>query len=152
MKTITLILSLLIISISNAQSFGKMEVLGRWQTYDEKTEKPNGIIEFFYSNGQIKAKVIDGPEVYNADKSLKKDVKNPDKTKRSRLVKGMVFIYGFTWDAENHKYKKGKIYDSRSGGTYSAQMQLVTKDKLKVTGYLGITLFGKTVYWTRIKK
>ncbi|MCK5741317.1 MAG: DUF2147 domain-containing protein, partial [Chlorobi bacterium] len=26
------------------------------------------------------------------------------------------------------------------------------KDKIKVRGYIGISLFGKTVYWTRVKK
>ena len=152
MKIAVFLLVLLFSILGTSQTkYPKDAILGKWQTYDEKTNEPNGIIQFLYIKGKLVGKVIDGPGVYNTDGSLKKDSKNSDHAKRNRLIKGMVFIYGLTWLPEEHKYNKGRIYDSRSGNTFSANMEMVSINKLKVIGYFGITLFGKTVYWTRVK-
>ena len=45
----------------------------------------------------------------------------------------------------------GKIYDPRDGKTYKCKMTLQKDGTLKVRGYVGLSLFGKTVVWTRIE-
>ncbi len=151
MKNLIVFLALICSFSLSAQTFTKWDYAGKWRTYDDKTGKPNGKVEIYFSKGVIKVKVLEGPYVYNEDGSLRKDVKNPDPKKRNRYIKGMNFLYGFQWDENNRRFIKGKVYDSRTGNTYSAKLELVEKDKLKLTGYLGITLFGKTVHWTRLK-
>ncbi|MEZ4938063.1 MAG: DUF2147 domain-containing protein [Crocinitomicaceae bacterium] len=151
MKQLIFVLALVFSSIIVAQNWKQSDYVGKWRTYDDKTGEPNGKIELYLSNGSIVAKVLEGPYVRNADGSMAKDVKNPDEKLRTRLILGMNFLYGFQWDAENTRWIKGRVYDSRSGNTYSAKLELVEKDKMKLTGYMGITLFGKSVYWTRLK-
>jgi uncharacterized protein (DUF2147 family) len=43
----------------------------------------------------------------------------------------------------------GKIYDPKTGKTYSVALALTESDKLKVTGYLGVKMLGKSFLWTR---
>jgi hypothetical protein len=45
----------------------------------------------------------------------------------------------------------GKILDPKSGKLYKCYITLEENDKLKVRGYIGISLFGRTQYWNRLK-
>lgn len=47
-----------------------------------------------------------------------------------------------TWDG-------GWIFDPEANSKYDVELQLVAADKLKVTGYEGLKLFGQTMMWTR---
>ena len=77
-----------------------------------------------------------------------KDVKNPSKTLQGREVLGVELLSHFTYD--NGIYSGGEIYDPESGKTYSCKMTL-EGNRLKVRGYIGISLFGRTEYFERIK-
>lgn len=153
MKNLALffILFLSLSAFAQEKVYRQSDYVGTWKTYDDKTGKPNGKIELYLYKGSIKAKVLEGANVYNPDGSLAYDKKNPDPKKRNKTIKGMNFMYGFVWNPEKGSFEKGKVYDTRSGNTYSAKLVLVDRNKIKLTGYLGITLFGKSVYWTRIK-
>ena len=63
---------------------------------------------------------------------------------------GMVFMYGFEKRSDT-KWENGTIYDPKSGNTYSCTMELDGPDKLKVRGYIGISLIGRTDVWTRVR-
>lgn len=78
----------------------------------------------------------------------KVDINNPDKAKRSNPVIGLVILSGFKFDGDE-EWKGGDIYDPESGKTYSSYMYLKDKTTLKVRGYAGISLFGRTETWTR---
>ncbi len=80
--------------------------------------------------------------------SPRKDTKNPDPALQSRDVLGIELLTDFTY--ENGNYKGGKIYDPESGKTYDCKMNLVG-DNLKVRGYIGISLFGRTETFERIQ-
>ncbi len=77
-----------------------------------------------------------------------KDVRNPSKALRGRELLGIELFTHFTYD--NGGYTGGEIYDPQSGKTYSCKMVLEGK-KLKVRGFIGISLFGRTEYFERIK-
>lgn len=77
------------------------------------------------------------------------DGNNPDKQKRNNPVIGLVILAGFRYDGED-EWKGGDIYDPESGKTYSSYMYLKDKNTLKVRGYIGISLLGRTETWTRI--
>ena len=77
----------------------------------------------------------------------KHDRENPDASQRSRAIMGMNLVWGFKFDGE--KWSEGKIYNPEDGKTYSCYMELVAPNKLKVRGYVGVSLLGKAVEWTR---
>ena len=60
---------------------------------------------------------------------------------------GTIQVKNLAYDSKTGEWKNGKVlYD---GGEYSVNISFVEPKKLKVRGYLGISLLGKTVYWTK---
>jgi uncharacterized protein (DUF2147 family) len=84
------------------------------------------------------------------DGQIKVDRENPDPALKTKPVKGLVVLDGFVRSGDN-KWTDGTIYDPNNGKTYSCKLQL-KGDRLKVRGYIGISLLGRTTYWTRVKE
>jgi uncharacterized protein (DUF2147 family) len=83
----------------------------------------------------------------------KTDKNNPDEALRSRPELGLELLKDFTFDVDNDGnslYSDGTIYDPKNGKTYSCKMTLVG-NRLKIRGYIGISLFGRSETWTRVK-
>lgn len=81
--------------------------------------------------------------------NLKLDVKNSDNAKRDRPICGLQLVGGMKREGAG-TWQDGWIYNPRNGETYSAEMRAVSADQLKVRGYLGISLLGKSQIWTRV--
>ena len=75
------------------------------------------------------------------------DVKNPDSALRGRPLLGTDLILNFEFD--DRKWKHGRIYNPENGKQYKADLEL-EDGVLKVRGWLGIRLLGRTVTWTRV--
>ncbi|HEX4506015.1 MAG TPA: DUF2147 domain-containing protein [Alphaproteobacteria bacterium] len=81
------------------------------------------------------------------------DENNPDRNKRTDKMCGHLMMGGFhpskdpdlTWDG-------GWIYDPDHGSTYSGKIALVDKDTVKLRGFIGISLLGKTLVLRRHDK
>ncbi len=69
------------------------------------------------------------------------DSKNPDARLRQRNMLGVDLLTDFSYD--DGEYSGGEIYDPENGKTYSCKISFKGKD-LKVRGYIGISLFGRT--------
>jgi len=82
---------------------------------------------------------------------MQSDAKNPDETKRDRPMCGLPILWGFTQDSAN-AWEGGKIYKADDGDIYNANMELQSDGTLKVRGYVGISLLGKSQIWTRVQE
>jgi len=80
----------------------------------------------------------------------KVDRENPDPALRSRPADGLVILEGFVRSGPS-KWTDGTIYDPNNGKTYRCKMQL-KGERLKVRGYIGVSLFGRNAVWTRVKE
>ena len=78
------------------------------------------------------------------------DEKNPDKAEASKKLTGKVILRGLQYDDKN-EYKGGKIYDPESGKTYSCKATAQENGDLRVRGFIGAALFGRTTTWKRVK-
>lgn len=81
------------------------------------------------------------------DGKPKVDARNPDESKRSQPIIGLVLLKGFQKDG-THEYTDGTIYDPKNGKTYSCKMTM-NGNELDVRGYVGISLIGRTTRWTK---
>ncbi len=120
------------------------DVVGQW--YSEKNES---LIEIYKTGNKFYGKIIWLKEPLR-DGKPKVDDKNPDEKLRNRPLIGLVILKDFVFDGKD-EWSDGQIYDPKSGKTYSCFMELENKDKLKIRGYIGISLIGRTTYWTRKK-
>ncbi|MFK7911887.1 MAG: DUF2147 domain-containing protein [Akkermansiaceae bacterium] len=76
------------------------------------------------------------------------DTNNPDASKRSRKLIGLVILRGF--EKKGDKWIGGTVYDSASGKTYKGKIWM-EGGKLMMRGYVGVSLIGRTAEWTRHK-
>jgi uncharacterized protein (DUF2147 family) len=120
-------------------------VLGRWKTIDDETGKAKGIVEIYEKSGKIYGKVVDILEQENK----KRGCENCSGDDKNKPILGMIIIKALS--KEDAEYTNGKILDPKNGKLYKCYITLETKDKLKVRGYIGISLFGRTQYWYRVK-
>lgn len=145
MKKIFLLLVFVCLGLiqqANAQQANK--IIGTWLTSEK-----DGKIEIYQQNGKYYGKLVWGQRMFEADgKTSKKDVKNPDAKLQKRDLQNLVLLTDFVFD--DGKWEDGKIYDSESGKTYSCVMKF-EGEKLKITGYIGVSWLGRTVIWTRIQ-
>ena len=92
--------------------------------------------------------IAGSPDDPEQRKPSDKDVLNPDPELRGRPLLGLTIMEGFAPAGEG-KWKNGKIYDPNSGKTYKCKLTLVDSDTLKLRGYIGVSLLGRTETWTR---
>ncbi len=120
-------------------------VIGKWKTIDDETGKPKGIVEIYEKEEKIYGKIIEILEAENRNKKCTL-CSGVDKNKP---ILGLTFIKGLIKDGS--EYNGGKVLDPKNGKLYKCYITLDEKDKLKVRGYIGISLFGRTQYWYRVK-
>ncbi len=78
-----------------------------------------------------------------------RDEKNPDPALRARPLTGLELFSGFAYDGEG-RWTGGTIYDPNSGKTYRCIITWVDESTLKVRGYVGFPILGRTETWTRV--
>lgn len=138
MKKILLVLfAFFTVNFAFAQDITK----GLWFN-DDKTGK----IQFYEQGGKLYGKIVWLKEP-TEDGKPKTDKFNPVASKRSNPLNGLVFLTGFEKDGKN--WKGGKIYDPESGKTYSSTIKWDGDRKLNVRGFIGVSLIGRTTYFTR---
>ena len=126
------------------------DILGVWDN-QEKDAK----IEIFKCGDKYCGKIVWLKDpTYPADSkdgtpgTPKLDHKNPKHELTKVPVIGLQIVHDFTFSGDN-AWKGGKVYDPKSGNTYSGKMTLVSPAQLKLRGFIGISLFGRTDVWTR---
>jgi uncharacterized protein (DUF2147 family) len=126
------------------------EILGIWHTTDDKSQ-----VRVFKENNLYFAKIISlkEPNWPSDDKQgmagkPKNDRRNPVQNLRPRPIAGIQFVNDFKY-AGNNLWLGGTIYDPESGKTYKCKMTLISSNRLEVRGFVGVSLLGRTVIWTR---
>lgn len=133
---------LLLITVGFAQNRG---ITGKWKTVDDETGKPVSVVEIFESKGKIYGKVI---ELFNP-KNVHRKCENCSGEDKNKPLLGLIVIKGLTRDGDG--YGNGKILDPKQGKLYRCIISLESPDRLKVRGYIGVSLLGRTQIWERVK-
>lgn len=121
-------------------------VVGKWKTIDDNTGAVKSIVEIYQNNGKVYGKVLQVLEKGKEDKKCDKC----EGDKKDKPVKGMVVIDGLSKNGKN--WEDGTILDPQNGKVYKCYITLENENKLKVRGYIGVALLGRTQYWTRVKE
>lgn len=120
-------------------------VVGKWKTIDDETGKAVSVVEIYEKDGKVYGKVI---EILNPKDKDKKCV-NCGGSDKNKPILGLTVIKGLT--KEGDEYTNGKILDPKSGKLYKCYIATEGADKLKVRGYIGVAVIGRTQYWYRVK-
>ena len=138
MKITTLSLVLLMSISIQAQ-----DVIGIWKSVDDTDGVEKSHIEIYEQDGKIYGKVIKLLEAA----TITTCEKCKGEQKGASLV-GMVILRDLQF--EDGKWVGGRILDPAKGKEYKCQISLESDEKLKLRGYIGRPLFGRTQYWYRV--
>ena len=139
MKQIFLFLFLVNFTLTNAQ-----EIVGKWKTIDDKTGKAKSIIEIYVKNDKYFGKIV---EIF--DKSRRDALcENCTGSEKNKPVLGLVIVKNL--EKKDKIFENGTIMDPENGKTYSCSITPL-KNKLKVRGYLGISMFGRSQTWEKVE-
>lgn len=145
-RNFLLLLAAVLFALPTVVAQNADEVVGTWLNEDEDAHVQITKVENKFFGKVVWIKDIIDPET-GEDKL---DKLNPDESLRSRPRLGLEILTNFDFDGDD-RWENGKIYDPKSGKTYKCYMKFVETDKLKIRGFVGVTLLGKTTYWTRVK-
>lgn len=130
---------------AEAQSLKGDEIIGVWLN-EEKDAK----IQIYKVGQQFVGKLVWMKEPMQEDgKTPKRDVNNPKSELRNRALQNLVLLTGFQF--KDGMWDDGKIYDPKSGKTYSAHMKMSANatQTLNLRGYVGFSALGRTTVWTK---
>jgi uncharacterized protein (DUF2147 family) len=139
MKKIFFTTLLFALSITiNAQT-----IFGKWNSTNEETGNIDSIIEVYEKDGKAFAKVI---EIKGSARKNAVCEKCEDEN-RNKPILGLNILTGL--EENEDEWSGGNILDPRNGRIYNCYIKLIKPNKLKIRGYIGLALFGKTAYWER---
>jgi len=118
--------------------------LGIWKNIDDSDGVEKSHIEIYEEDGIVYGKVVKllPAATITVCKKCKGDNKNAP-------LLNMVILKGLKKNGE--KWSDGLILDPAKGKEYKCFIALEDEKTLKVRGYIGNPLFGRTQYWYRVK-
>ena len=123
---------------------GDNAIEGYWMTNNNKAK----FHIFKTTSGAFVGRLVWMHSPNGKDGKPKIDDKNPKESLRGRPLQDAIMITGLKWDADDKEYQNGSVYDPTSGKTYKCFAK-VEGQELKLRGYVGVSLLGKTTVWTR---
>ena len=143
MKYISILLLFTSISFS-ALSQKNDAILGKWINSTGEAH-----IDVYKKSNKYFGKIVWLKAPKDDKGKTKTDVKNPDESLRARPILGLEMLKDFVY--EDGKWTDGKIYDPKSGKTYSCNMNIKENGELNMRGYIGISILGRSETWKRVK-
>ena len=110
------------------------DIIGYYYLTDPFTKEATQIYIYKNTNGQYEGKIT-WVELEEKKKFL-----------------GLIFLKELVWDDKKSEWNNGSIKYPGKKGNFSVNMHFQDTKTLKVRGYWGIAMMGKTVYWTKESK
>lgn len=127
-----------------ASAAEKLSPLGVWLGISDSGEK--GHVKIYECGDKLCGKLV------WSTKPESLDLNNPDESKRDKILIGQDILTGLEPDGENF-WDGGRLYDATTGKTWNCNITVLPgNDKLRIRGYWGISLFGQSRVWDRVKQ
>ena len=122
-------------------SQGSDSIVGKWYNTEKDAQ-----VEIYKEGSKFFGKIVWLQDPTENGKP-KVDRNNGDISKRERPIMGMKLLNNFEHKGSN--WENGTIYDPKNGKTYSCIIKKKDNKTLEVRGFVGISLIGRTVEWTK---
>lgn len=146
-KIIYFAMSVMMLNVAQAQTKETTEadkIIGVWEVGSGKAR-----VKITKYGEKFGGKLVWLKEPNYADGTKKVDKNNPDEAKRTVPLLGYTNLLGFTYKGKS-EYDGGTIYDPENGNTYNCLISLEDDNTIKVRGYVGVQIFGRTDTWKRV--
>ncbi len=144
MRAFLIVLACIPAALTAAAAQDLASPVGRWQTVDDKTGKPSGIVRIYEQNGVLYGNI---EKVFDPARAPLNCIACTDDRKNKPLI-GLNIIRGLKRDGEG--WNGGTVIDPETGSVYKASARLDDGGrKLVLRGYFGISLLGRSQTWQR---
>lgn len=144
MKRAIFLCLFLILTVLICWAYKADDLLGNWYTENGKS-----IITIYKCGAKYCGKITWLRNPYDENGKKQSDDNNPNQNLRGRPLMGINLLKDFV-NVGDGKWEKGTIYNPEDGKTYSCNIEMMENGKkIKVRGFVGISLFGKTQVWPR---
>ncbi len=133
-----------------AQTEAADKIVGVYYVSDDKSDEDCKVKIVKNKNGTYSGRIIWMKYPNQKDGTPKRDIMNPDPSKRNTLSKDILLVYNFKYDAKKKQWVDGEIYDPIHGKIYKSKMWFESENVLRVRGYIGISALGRTMTWKKI--
>jgi uncharacterized protein (DUF2147 family) len=141
---LSLALALLVVWLGPRALRAADDPSGYWTTIDDDGKTATSVVQIYAVGHKLNGKIV---ELVNPREQDPKCTAC-DGSKRGQPIIGMEILWGLEKDGA--RWSGGRILDPKNGKEYKCNVELVDAGKrLKVRGYIGIALFGRTQYWRR---
>jgi len=125
------------------------KIVGTWKTIDDDGETVKSLLEITQGeNGKLYGTVVKLFREPDEDQNPKCTECDEEDSRYNEPVIGMTLLREL--EKKSHtKYVDGRILDPENGQEYDCYVELVEPNKLKVRGYIGLAIAGRTQYWYR---
>ena len=120
-----------------------LSVEGFWITQDDESGKQKSEVLIYKDNGKLYGKIV---SLLLPEDQGKICVNCKGKDKGKPIV-GLVIVNNLIWEGES--WEDGTILDPKSGKLYDCYITLEDNNNLKVRGFLGFSILGRTQSWIR---
>ena len=117
--------------------------IGHWQVMNSDGS-PGGKVDTYLVNGKLFGKVT----VLRPGRAPNVVCDKCSGEYKNQLILGMVVIRDFHPDGDD--WVDGTVVDPDNGKEYKGKIWAEGNDNLKMRGYIGISLLGRTESWVRI--
>jgi len=124
-------------------SYQTNQIEGVWITQDDETGKKKSEVLLYKNEGKLYGKILN--LLLEEDKG--KLCVNCKGENKNLAIEGMVIVEGL--ELNGKIWEEGTILDPKSGKTYSCYITFENQNTLKVRGYIGFSLLGRTQKWIR---
>ena len=112
------------------------------------TEKKGVVVKLYECGDALCGQTVWMKKMTYKNGAPRLDAKNPDPALRDRHWCGIEVITDVKPKGDG-EWKGGEVYDPKTGETFDFDIKAKGPDRLKVRGYLGVPLLGKSENWTR---
>lgn len=121
--------------------------LGLWSTEDDQ-----GRVQISQCADSLCGDLVWLEEALDEQGEPRLDVHNPEESLRSRPLEGLRIVWDMQPAGDGKTWKDGRVYDPESGKVYQGRITLEEPDVLKLRGFVGAPMFGRTSTWTRVEQ
>ena len=116
--------------------------VGVWRTVDDEDGEPKSHIEIYEEGGMLHGRVLTLLPEGRVCEDCAEGYDNSD-------LRGVVLLRDM--EPNGDEWSGGSITDPKNGRTYRAKMSLDGPNRLRVRGFVGFSLLGRTQVWERVR-
>jgi uncharacterized protein (DUF2147 family) len=113
--------------------------------------KPDDIVGYYLNEDPFSG-AISQVYIYNAGNGTYEGIVIWVNEEDRKKFEGLVFLKEMTFNEKKNEWQNASMIYPGKNGKFKADMRLEKDGRLRVRGYWGVSMFGKTLYWPKEEK